>query len=515
MTDAPAYGFRMGFSSRSLGIAGRSRRPRQILVALVATALVGAVAGLIASFVGSGSQTRLLVARRDVGGSDPLAFQAGDERDREEAAAQGLSHVLYVKSPGGVVAAARRVARFRPLVDRAAAGSGVDPDLLEAIVFLESAGRPDVIAGNDPAAAAGLTQILAETAQHFLGMHVDLAATRKLTHKLAAAAARGDAAAVARLRARRRIVDERFDPAKALAATIRYLTIARERFGRDDLAVASYHMGIGNLEHVLRDYAGAAGPIRDVVSAFDLSWARVYFGASPLEHASAWERLASFGDDSESYYWRVLAAKEIMRLYRDDRGKLEELASLQRAKASDEEVLHPPDDTERFADPSRLEHAYGRGTLLRLPDRPGELHLRIQPRMGILADRLGVSAALYQGLRPEALALLLYLADRVHALSAGDAPLIVTSTVRDERYQRLLAPPNPEANQRYSLHTTGYSFDILRRYGSPAQAAAFQFELDRLQAQNLIAWVREPRTIHITVGDGAATLVPAMLTPAS
>jgi len=36
--------------------------------------------------------------------------------------------------------------------------------------------------------------------------------------------------------------------------------------------------------------------------------------------------------------------------------------------------------------------------------------------------------------------------------------------VRDERYHQLLAPPNPEANQQYSLHTTGYSFDILRRY---------------------------------------------------
>ena len=36
-----------------------------------------------------------------------------------------------------------RVARLRPLIDTASANSGIDPNMLEAIVFLESAGRPD------------------------------------------------------------------------------------------------------------------------------------------------------------------------------------------------------------------------------------------------------------------------------------------------------------------------------------------------------------------------------------
>jgi hypothetical protein len=486
---------------------------RRVLFALVAAAVVAAaVGGLIAVLAGGGSDPRLLVARRDVGGDDPLAFRPGQVRMLEAAAAQGLAHVLYVKSPGGVEATAARVARFRPLVDRAAAGSGIDADLLEGMVFLESAGRQDVIAGSDPAAAAGLTQIVAETGQDFLGMHVDLAASRRLTRAIAAARARGHAQAVRRLRARRRRVDQRFDPAGALAGTVRYLSVARERFGRDDLAVVSYHMGIGNLERVLRDYAGAVGPIRDVVSAEGLSWAHVYFGSSPLAHPDVWERLSAFGDDSETYYWRVLAAEEIMRLYRDDRSRLEELSELQRAKASDEEVLHPAADTERFHNPGDLEHAYRRGVLLQLPARPAELHLRIDPQMGRLAPH--DDRTLYRGLRPEALALLLYIADRVHTLGGTKAPLVVTSTVRDDGYQKRLVRSNPEATHHYSLHTTGYAFDILRRYGSHAQAAAFQYELERLQARNLIAWVREPTAIHVTVSGRAARLVPAMLRPA-
>ena len=107
--------------------------------------------------------------------------------------------------------------------------------------------------------------------------------------------------------------------------------------------------------------------------------------------------------------------------------------------------------------------------------------------------------------------MLCYLAGIVHAISGSASPLVVTSAVRDESYQRLLSQENPEATAAYSLHTTGYAFDLLRRYGSNAQARALQYELDRLQALNLIAWVREPSAIHVTVSSRAAELVPVML----
>ena len=84
--------------------------------------------------------------------SDPLAFTAGRASGFEGAAAAGLSQVIYVKSPGGVLVAAARTASFRPLVERATAGTGIDPNLVEAIVLLESAGRTDAIAGGDPRA---------------------------------------------------------------------------------------------------------------------------------------------------------------------------------------------------------------------------------------------------------------------------------------------------------------------------------------------------------------------------
>jgi hypothetical protein len=104
---------------------------------------------------------------------------------------------------------------------------------------------------------------------------------------------------------------------------------------------------------------------------------------------------------------------------------------------------------------------------------------------------------------------LAYVGAGVHAL-AGRGTLTVTSTVRDARYQQQLVGTNLEATPNYSLHTTGFAFDIRRRYTAPRQAYAFQFFLDRLQALNLIAWVREPGAIHVTASPDAAALEPAL-----
>jgi hypothetical protein len=478
--------------------------------------VVGAVFAAVArSLDDGGSTAQVFVPRSEPAGTDPLVYDEAHADDLEEAAAAGLSHPLYTKSPGGVFAAAARTASFRPLVEQAVDESGLDADLVEAIVFLESGGRPDVIAGDDPVGASGLTQILAETATNFLGMEVDLERSRTLTASIAVAERRGNVARAERLREQRRAVDARFDPEQALAGTVRYLTAAREVLARDELAVVSYHMGIGNLTNVLRAYAGAGEevPVADLVEQEDLAWARVFFDSTPARNVTAYRLLERLGDDSPTYYWRVLAAREIMRLFRSDAARLEELDLLHGAKGSAEEVLHPPSQTERFADAADLQRAWESHALQPLPNDPDRLWFSVDATMGELAPQLGQPKELYRGLRTEALALLVYMAAHVHELSGSTQPLEVTSTVRDEAYQGLLREDNPEAAARYSLHTTGYAFDIRRRYESGEQAKAFQFVLDDLTARGLIAWVREPAAIHITVAGEADELIRHVLEP--
>ena len=104
----------------------------------------------------------------------------------------------------------------------------------------------------------------------------------------------------------------------------------------------------------------------------------------------------------------------------------------------------------------------------------------------------------------------LYIGAQTREYAGGQGPLVVTSTVRDEEYQRRLVRGNGEATRNYSLHTTGWAFDIARDYRSKRQALAFQFVLDRLQVLNVIAWVREPGAIHVTVADDAEALLPLL-----
>jgi hypothetical protein len=460
---------------------------RRVTVLMLAAA---ATAALAAAVLSRGPDTpRKLApgAGNSATTQDPIAWSSARRRELEGRAAAGLAHVIYAKSPGGVLLSAARTASFRPMVERVAKRTHTDPDTLEAIVMLESAGRPEAQASNDLNGAVGLTQILAETGQSLLGMRIDVAKSERLTRGIL----RGHRVA-ARMHARR-IVDERFDPPKALAATARYLQIARKRLGREDLAVAAYHMGIGNMQNALAAYGKGEVP-----------YARLFCDATPLRHARAWGILARLGDDSSTYLWRVMAAEEIMRLYRSDPAGLTRRAELQGRKASAEEVLHPSDRTAPYRDPFAVGRARASGQLVGLDARRlARSGIRIDRTMGELARRLHQSPRLYRALRPQALKILEVIGTGTRQISHS-APLVVTSTVRDNRYQHVLAARNIEATRNFSLHTTGWAFDIARMYRSHAQALAFQFMLDRLTALNMIAWVREPEAIHVTVASPAS-----------
>lgn len=477
---------------------GRQRIRRGLLVAIARTrvrlalaagCVILVVAVVVATRSGSVAPPPLPGTGVVPRSGDPFAYSADREAEFVSRATAGCAQPLFTKSPGGALATAARVAGLHGAVEAAVRGTGVDPALVEGIVFVESAGRPYAVAGSDPAAATGLTQILASTATSLLGMHVDLATDRRLMAKLAAG---GSSSQVTRLLAALRRADDRFDPRRALAATVRYLQQARAKFGREDLAVVSYHMGIGNLHHVLQDYDGG-----DAVP-----YAQLYFDTAPDHHADAFRLLTSFGDQSSLYYWRVLGAVQIMRLYRSDRAALRRLATLQTAWDSTADVLHPPDQTAAFADPAALSSAYAARTLVPLPRNGAQLGLRYARSMGAAARAVHAPAALYRGLRPPALDLLSELAFRVRALSGSRAPLIVQSTVEDRRYQARLGFENPPA-------TTGYSFALARRYGTRAQASALQAMLDRLQALNLIGWARHFATIDIVVAGDASRVIAA------
>jgi len=123
--------------------------------------------------------------------------------------------------------------------------------------------------------------------------------------------------------------------------------------------------------------------------------------------------------------------------------------------------------------------------------------------MGSLARRLDQPKILYRGLRPEALATLLYIAKEYRRI-AGHGTLRVTSTVRDLPYQELLVETNIQATSEFSLHTTGFAIDIAK----PRAESVLRFLLERLQALDVIAWVEEPGAFHLTVGRDGQAFMP-------
>ncbi len=455
-----------------MSVTRRQRIRARRAAALAVLALVAVAAALLLR--GGGGPARLYPGGAGAGGTfDPLAFSPDRATTLEQAAADGLAHVIYTKSPGGVLAAARRTAAFRPLVEAAARSGPLDADTLEAIVMLESAGRPDVVAGTDPSAAAGLTQIVAQTGSGLLGLRVDLAASRRLAARIAVAAP----ARAAVLRAQRARVDQRFDAAAALAATERYLAIARRALGRDDLAVESYHMGIGNLQTALARYGAGRS----------VSYAELYVDSTPIAHPAAYAWLAALGDDSATYLWRVYAARALMHLYRTDPAALARQAALQTGAPSAELALRPPGQVPTFADPAAVAAARRTGALLPVP-----------------AGAFAGGGPFY--LRPQALAVAVYIAAAVRAIGGAGAPLRLTAATTDAAGIAAAARAGRGLTDRDGLHATGYAFDVARAYSTPAQALAFQFVLDRLQALDVIAWQRHARIIHIVAGPRAALL---------
>jgi hypothetical protein len=185
-------------------------------------------------------------------------------------------------------------------------------------------------------------------------------------------------------------------------------------------------MGVGNLQSVIR-LSGEDSP----------SYARLYFDATPTRNPAVQKRLASFGDDSSTYLFKIYAAADIMRLFRRDPSKLARLDGLHANKNSAEEVLHPP-ATRRASRPGGAQEAWDDGDIVLFPTTARVTGLARDPTMGELAGALGVPRGLYRGLRPEALAVALYIGAQVRAYAGGQAPLVVTSTVRDESTSALL-----------------------------------------------------------------------------
>ena len=192
--------------------------------------------------------------------------------------------------------------------------------------------------------------------------------------------------------------------ARRSRGAVRYLELAEQRFGRDDLAVVSYHMGIGNLESVL-----------DAYGERDASWARVYFDATPRNHPRAYRLLQGSATTRPPTYGASTPP-----------GRSCGSTARTPASCAGAPACRPPRrrprrcstrarETKVFESADDLDDAYRSGEL-----RPfeGIRGMRLDPQAGELAGRLDAEPPALPRAAPEAYELAVYLAAGVRRCRA-------------------------------------------------------------------------------------------------
>ena len=184
--------------------------------------------------------------------------------------------------------------------------------------------------------------------------------------------------------------------------------------------------------------------------------------------------MAAYREDEADFPFLVAAARQILVLYRDDPARLYELATLHGTKPGAEDVLRPPGDPDSVRqDHEEIEAgASSRASWCALPDDPE----RTGFRLGDDRDSRRVFASeLHRGLRPGALAALMYIAGSARREAGDDLTLELAGAVRPETgKQRLeaaarsvgdgVAGPGAPLSSKYLRPpaSTGYSFELLR-----------------------------------------------------
>jgi len=367
--------------------------------------------------------------------------------------------------------------------------------LQEACILLESGGDPEAVSASQ---AVGVAQWMHSTGRR-AGLRIDLAASRRLTARIAALRAAGKpsreaAAEVERLRARRRQVDQRYDPRAALFAQTRYLLGLYNRFPSLDWVFQAFHGGEAGARRTLQRCLGRRWPgstaaaIRHGRPGGRLTYEDVYFGITPRSHAAAFAYLYSRGDDHRFYWWKLRAAQEGIARWRRDPA----------AFRAEWESLLPGRPKEAWWHP--------RPELLLLGPERADVDRGV--REGLLVPLRSLTGIQVRGargaLRPEA-AGALALAVREHRAAGGRGPLLVGDTALSqkeaERVRQSMAreqaarglPPPPEPlwgggpPPDFNYHATGLAFDLLAPQDPPPRRL-LEYALSQLSDRDILWW---------------------------
>lgn len=298
--------------------------------------------------------------------------------------------------------------------------------------------------------------------------------------------------------AKRRQVDERYDPAKAINAQTRYLVKLTRRYGGVDWALQAYHGGEGGAARTMRLFSEGIGSRSYLASRGTgrsvgrwLPYTELYQRVSPTATPAAFSYLFGRSDDHRYYWWKVLMAERALDLYRQDPKEFERQWKALQPGLNADAVFFPDPTPVQFTDNAALAEGYRSGALVRLPSNAGQLGVRTANVAALVPS----STALHKGLRPEAMGALLRLA-HVYRSQGGHSPLTAVSMVQSNDYRRIWdarypdPPLPPDVPKDPEFHTTGYTFD-LSRPSREWDRKVLEYALGTLYDNLHISWRKE------------------------
>jgi hypothetical protein len=285
------------------------------------------------------------------------------------------------------------------------------------------------------------------------------------------------------LESRRRRCDQRYDPARAIAAQTRYLLRLTRQYGTVAWALQAYHGGEGGVARTINLYR-AASASANLAGGRLPSYEEVYQRSTPTGRSGAFYYLYGRSDDHRYYWWKVLMAERAIRLYRDDRESFMREREALRPGYRMEVAWYGDPAPRSFYDVASLRRGAADATLVPVP--PDLERRRI--KLAEIAPMDRERRAEYKRLRPEAMGALLQLA-AVYRANGGHAPLVILSlvqTTEGARAWRRLHPlvrPKPAPGEIVvddpDFHPTGLVFDLAR----PAN------EWDRRVLEYALGWL--------------------------
>lgn len=381
--------------------------------------------------------------------------------------------------------------------------SGFPASVLQAMAYLESWG---IANAESPAGPRGILQISEATGKR-MGLRIVYATRHRVTKTKTAVWNKHGKLVYRTVRHKENYTilarDDRLKPDKAIRAAATYLAGLEQRYGGRDWAIWAYHCGEG----CVADFRAMA---KSTIGLDDppASVAKVFFGCSLVWRRDLCEaiRAQMDRDYSPTYWFRVMRAEQLLRMYLDDPTEFRDLAAEYKYSAAP--AQRAPDRLSAWLKPQDLIYETGDfirngegGKLVNAPDAPEFLGYRADGRALPLGhdenDNWRVKAL------PSTIGTLAYIAFETRrlyeALRPGETFVPLEATA--------LVLPKAEGGSadgvhgaRMMDHASGQVFDLSVSGLPPGEWECLQFVLDDLGWNGALGFIEVPpgrRTLHI------------------